>query len=64
MLFNSVSISPRQVNDLSQVPVPVMLLPDDFKASSKIKVNNHLFNKYDPPDIIRRRISASVMVLV
>lgn len=34
-----------QINDLSQVPVPVMLLPDDFKASTKIKVNNHLFNK-------------------
>lgn len=35
-----------QINDLSQVPVPVMLLPDDFKANTKIKVNNHLFNKY------------------
>lgn len=34
-----------QINDLNQVPVPVMLLPDDFKANSKIKVNNHLFNK-------------------
>lgn len=34
-----------QISDLSQVPVPVMLLPDDFKASTKIKVNNHLFNK-------------------
>lgn len=38
-----------QINDLSQVPVPVMLLPDDFKASTKIKVNNHLFNKYTAP---------------
>ncbi|XP_066528857.1 phosphatidylinositol 5-phosphate 4-kinase type-2 gamma [Hoplias malabaricus] len=37
------------INDLSQVPVPVMLLPDDFKASSKIKVNNHLFNKENLP---------------
>lgn len=35
-----------QINDLSQVPVPVMLLPDDFRASTKIKVSNHLFNKY------------------
>lgn len=34
-----------QINELSQVPLPVMLLPDDFKASSKIKVNNHLFNR-------------------
>lgn len=38
-----------QINDLSQVPVPVMLLPDDFKSSTKIKVNNHLFNKYCAP---------------
>ncbi|KAI3352723.1 hypothetical protein L3Q82_019304 [Scortum barcoo] len=33
------------VNELSNVPVPVMLMPDDFKAYSKIKVDNHLFNK-------------------
>ena len=34
-----------QTNDLAQVPVPVMLLPDDFKANTKMKVTNHLFNK-------------------
>uniref|UniRef100_A0A672G1P5 Phosphatidylinositol 5-phosphate 4-kinase type-2 gamma n=1 Tax=Salarias fasciatus TaxID=181472 RepID=A0A672G1P5_SALFA len=39
----------HSINDLSQVPVPVMLLPDDFRASSKIKVNNHLFNKENLP---------------
>ncbi|XP_026163111.1 phosphatidylinositol 5-phosphate 4-kinase type-2 gamma-like [Mastacembelus armatus] len=39
----------HSVNDLSQVPVPVMLLPDDFKASTKIKVSNHLFNKENLP---------------
>lgn len=33
------------INELSNVPVPVMLMPDDFKAYSKIKVDNHLFNK-------------------
>ncbi|XP_044535876.1 phosphatidylinositol 5-phosphate 4-kinase type-2 gamma isoform X2 [Gracilinanus agilis] len=27
----------HSINELSQVPPPVMLLPDDFKASSKIK---------------------------
>ncbi|XP_068598148.1 phosphatidylinositol 5-phosphate 4-kinase type-2 gamma-like [Brachionichthys hirsutus] len=37
------------INDLNQVPVPVMLLPDDFKASTKIKVNHHLFNKENLP---------------
>ncbi|XP_036389555.1 phosphatidylinositol 5-phosphate 4-kinase type-2 gamma [Megalops cyprinoides] len=39
----------HSINDLSQVPVPVMLLPDDFKANAKIKVNNHLFNKENLP---------------
>jgi len=34
-----------QINELCNVPVPVMLMPDDFKAYSKIKVDNHLFNK-------------------
>lgn len=38
-------LSILQVNELSNVPVPVMLMPDDFKAYSKIKVDNHLFNK-------------------
>lgn len=45
-IINYLSTDHAQINDLSQVPVPVMLLPDDFKASTKIKVNNHLFNKY------------------
>ncbi|KAM4797168.1 phosphatidylinositol 5-phosphate 4-kinase type-2 gamma isoform 2-T2 [Rhinophrynus dorsalis] len=27
----------HSINELNQVPVPVMLLPDDFKANSKIK---------------------------
>ncbi|KAJ8390178.1 hypothetical protein AAFF_G00109170 [Aldrovandia affinis] len=39
----------HSINDLTQVPVPVMLLPDDFKANTKIKVNNHLFNKENLP---------------
>uniref|UniRef100_A0A8C6Y4L0 Phosphatidylinositol 5-phosphate 4-kinase type-2 gamma n=1 Tax=Naja naja TaxID=35670 RepID=A0A8C6Y4L0_NAJNA len=39
----------HQINELNQVPQPVMLLPDDFKASSKVKVNNHLFNRENLP---------------
>ncbi|XP_018102958.1 phosphatidylinositol 5-phosphate 4-kinase type-2 gamma isoform X2 [Xenopus laevis] len=39
----------HSVNELIQVPVPVMLLPDDFKANSKIKVTNHLFNRENLP---------------
>ena len=45
----TVSIYSLQINDLSQIPVPVMLLPDDFKANTKIKVNNHFFNKWASP---------------
>ncbi|KAF5901083.1 phosphatidylinositol 5-phosphate 4-kinase type-2 gamma, partial [Clarias magur] len=37
------------VSDMFHVPAPVMLLPDDFKANSKIKVNYHLFNKENLP---------------
>ncbi|XP_061444904.1 phosphatidylinositol 5-phosphate 4-kinase type-2 beta isoform X1 [Rhineura floridana] len=37
------------INELSNVPIPVMLMPDDFKAYSKIKVDNHLFNKENLP---------------
>lgn len=40
--FSSLSI---QINELSHVQIPIMLMPDDFKAYSKIKVDNHLFNK-------------------
>ncbi|XP_076832962.1 phosphatidylinositol 5-phosphate 4-kinase type-2 gamma [Brachyhypopomus gauderio] len=37
------------VNDLCHVPMPVILLPDDFKANRKIKVSNHLINKENLP---------------
>jgi hypothetical protein len=30
---------------LEHVKVPVMLMPDDFKAYSKVKVDNHMYNK-------------------
>ena len=35
-----------QINELLHINIPVMLMPDDFKAHSKIKVDNHLFNKW------------------
>lgn len=37
------------INELSHVTIPVMLLPDDFRAYSKLKVDNHLFNKESMP---------------
>uniref|UniRef100_A0A3B5L8N2 Phosphatidylinositol 5-phosphate 4-kinase type-2 alpha n=1 Tax=Xiphophorus couchianus TaxID=32473 RepID=A0A3B5L8N2_9TELE len=39
----------HSINELSHVQVPIMLMPDDFKAYSKIKVDNHLFNKENMP---------------
>uniref|UniRef100_A0A8V5GXH8 Phosphatidylinositol 5-phosphate 4-kinase type-2 gamma n=1 Tax=Melopsittacus undulatus TaxID=13146 RepID=A0A8V5GXH8_MELUD len=39
----------HQVTELTQLPPPVMLLPDDFRASSKVKVTNHLFNREHLP---------------
>ncbi|XP_058798724.1 phosphatidylinositol 5-phosphate 4-kinase type-2 alpha isoform X2 [Phymastichus coffea] len=36
------------INELSHVNIPVMLLPDDFRAYSKLKIDNHLFNKSQP----------------
>ncbi|XP_021956041.1 phosphatidylinositol 5-phosphate 4-kinase type-2 alpha isoform X2 [Folsomia candida] len=36
-------------NDLQHVNIPVMLMPDDFRSHSKIRVDNHLFNKENLP---------------
>uniref|UniRef100_A0AC35U1F0 PIPK domain-containing protein n=1 Tax=Rhabditophanes sp. KR3021 TaxID=114890 RepID=A0AC35U1F0_9BILA len=33
------------INELMHIPPPGLLMPDDFKASSKIKVDNHAYNK-------------------
>lgn len=33
------------VNELNHVNIPVMLMPDDFRAFTKIKVDNHLYQK-------------------
>ncbi|XP_013388699.1 phosphatidylinositol 5-phosphate 4-kinase type-2 alpha isoform X2 [Lingula anatina] len=39
----------HSINELGHVNIPVMLMPDDFKAFSKVKVANHLFNKENMP---------------
>jgi 1-phosphatidylinositol-5-phosphate 4-kinase len=31
------------------VPPPSLLLPDDFRSFSKVKVDNHFFNKENMP---------------
>ena len=35
-----------QISELNHVNLPVMLMPDDFKAFTKIRVDNHMFNKW------------------
>ncbi|GAB6025205.1 Phosphatidylinositol 5-phosphate 4-kinase type-2 alpha, variant 2 [Chamberlinius hualienensis] len=37
------------IDELSHVNIPVMLMPEDFKAYSKVKVDNHFFNKENMP---------------
>lgn len=37
------------INELSNLIVPGLLLPDHFRANSKIKVDYHLFNKENMP---------------
>ena len=34
-----------QIKELVHINIPVMLMPNDFKAYTKVKVDNHLFNK-------------------
>lgn len=33
------------IGQLDHVPPPGLLMPDDFKAYSKVKIDNHYFNK-------------------
>ncbi|XP_043200224.1 phosphatidylinositol 5-phosphate 4-kinase type-2 alpha-like [Amphibalanus amphitrite] len=37
------------INQLTHINIPVMLMPDDFKSFSKIRVDNYLFNKENMP---------------
>jgi len=34
------------MREMGQVAGPVMLMPDDFKAFIKVRIDNHMFNKY------------------
>ena len=36
--------------------MPVMLMPDDFRAFSKIKIDNHAFNKENLPSHFKVRM--------
>ena len=49
----------HSVNELTHISIPVMLMPDDFRAFSKIKVDNHAFNKENLPSHFKVRAAAS-----
>ena len=34
-----------QIKELSNVRMPHMLMPDDFKAYAKVRIDNHMYNK-------------------
>ena len=42
--------------ELQHINVPVMLMPDDFRAFSKIKIDNHAFNKENLPSHFKVRM--------
>ena len=39
----------HSVRELQHVHAPVMLMPDDFRSFSKIKIDNYAFNKENLP---------------
>ncbi|ESN98521.1 hypothetical protein HELRODRAFT_84464 [Helobdella robusta] len=39
----------HSISELTHVSTPVMLMPDDFKAYTKTRVDNHMFNKENMP---------------
>ena len=43
--------------------IPVMLMPDDFRAFSKIKIDNHAFNKENLPSHFKVILHAHTLVL-
>ena len=47
----------QSVSQLSHVAPPVMLLKDDFKAYSKIKIDNHLYNKENMPGHFKFKVT-------
>ena len=49
----------HSVNELTHISIPVMLMPDDFRAFSKIKVDNHAFNKENLPSHFKVRAASS-----
>ena len=51
------------VQELSHISIPVMLMPDDFRAFTKIKVNNFTFNKENLPSHFKVRKNKCFLVI-
>ena len=55
-IFTSfVEADEKHFRELQHINVPVMLMPDDFRAFSKIKIDNHAFNKENLPSHFKVR---------
>ena len=49
------------VRELSHISIPVMLMPDDFRAFTKIKIDNHAFNKENLPSHFKVRADIKII---
>lgn len=45
LLFLIITGINHTINELQSIKIPGLLLPDHFRANSKIKVDYHLYNK-------------------
>ena len=52
------------VRELTHISIPVMLMPDDFRAFTKIKIDNHAFNKENLPSHFKVRLQTYVFKLI
>ena len=50
------------VRELSHISIPVMLMPDDFRAFTKIKVDSFAFNKENLPSHFKVRTIKSLKI--
>ena len=51
------------VRELSHISIPVMLMPDDFRAFTKIKIDNHAFNKENLPSHFKVRADIYIQLI-
>ena len=52
------------VRELTHISIPVTLMPDDFRAFTKIKIDNHAFNKENLPSHFKVWLLAYDFILI